>query len=378
MREKKVFAILLAMKLTEIFLQNFRNFSELKLDLGEEVNIFLGRNAQGKTNILESVQFTSLLRSRAARLGELMKWGSELTFIKINFLRADVSQELTVELNAEKKSRRLFVNGNATRSKSFVGRLNAVMFSPEDLFMFKGAPAGRRQFLDNEISQASPNYFENLASYNRLVIQRNNLLKKIREGTARKSSLDMWTEQIANYSAKITAERLTSIKNLNESAELVHKNISAQNEKLSIEYEIIGARENFDDLTDFYKKNFSARVNLDIERGTTTFGPHHDDLKFFVDGRELKLFGSQGQLRTTALSLKLAELELLKNSVGEYPVLLLDDVMSELDAERREQLLTFLSQKKIQTLITATEKKYFPAKNFGKVFEVCAGIVKEI
>ena len=378
MRRKKVFDILSAMKLTEIFLQNFRNFSELKLDLGDEVNIFLGRNAQGKTNILESVQFTSLLRSRAARLSELMKWGSKLTFVKINFRRADVSQELTVELNAEKKSRRLLVNGNAARSKNFVGRLNAVMFSPEDLFMFKGSPAGRRQFLDSEISQASPNYFENLASYNRLVIQRNNLLKKIREGTARKSNLEMWTEQIANYAAKITAERLTSVENLNESAELVHKNISAQNESLSIEYEIVGAENNFDDLLNFYKKNFSARVNFDIERGTTTFGPHHDDLKFFVDGKELKLFGSQGQLRTTALSLKLAELELLKNSVGEYPVLLLDDVMSELDAERREQLLTFLSHKKIQTLITATEKKYFPAKNFGKVFEVCAGNVKEI
>ena len=388
MHEKKVFDILQFMNVTEIFLKDFRNFSELRLNLIDEVNIFLGRNAQGKTNILESVQFTSLLKSRASRLGELIKWGQVESFVKINFLRADVSQELAVELSAEKKSRRLFVNGNAAQSRNFVGRLNTVMFSPEDLFMFKGSPAGRRQFIDSQISQASPNYFENLTSYNRLVTQRNNLLKKIREGTARKSDLAMWNEPLAKFAASITAERLIAIDKLNNIANDVHKNISAQTENLSVTYELNGLdfdlNKNFYDTTfkqnfaECYIKNFSARTNADIERGTTTLGPHHDDLKFFVDERELKLYGSQGQLRTTALSLKLSELELLKSAVGEYPVLLLDDVMSELDEERREQLLTFLTQKKIQTLITATESKYFPAQNFGKNFIVNAGTVREL
>ena len=388
LRKKKVFAILLFMNITEIFLKDFRNFSELKLNLSDEVNIFLGRNAQGKTNILESVQFTSQLRSRAAKLGELIKLGQVESFVKVNFLRADVSQELAVELSAEKKSRRFFVNGNATRSKSFIGRLNTVMFSPEDLFMFKGAPAVRRQFLDNEISQASPAYFENLSSYNRLVTQRNNLLKKIREGTARKSNLAMWNEPLAEFAAAITTKRLISIDNLNTVANAIHRNISAQTENLIVKYEISGLdfdiEKNFYDATFkqklfyWYGKNIVARTNADIERGTTTFGPHHDDLKFFIDDRELKLFGSQGQFRTTALSLKLSELEILKKAADEYPVLLLDDVMSELDAERREQLLKFLTQKKIQTLITATESKYFPSQNFGKIYTVNAGIVREI
>ena len=374
------------MNVTEIFLKDFRNFSELKLSLSDEINIFLGRNAQGKTNILESVQFASLLKSRAARLGELIRWGQVESFVKINFRKADVSQDLAVELNAEKKSRRLFVNGNASRSKNFVGRLNTVMFSPEDLFMFKSSPAGRRQFLDSEISQASPNYFENLSSYNRLVTQRNNLLKKIREGTARSSNLAMWNEPLAKFAASITARRLIAVDNLNTVANAVHKNISAQTETLSVNYELGGldfdlGKKFYDEtfknnLADWYMKNFSAGTNSDIERGTTTLGPHHDDLKFFVDGMELKLYGSQGQLRTTALSLKLSELELLRRAVGEYPVLLLDDVMSELDAERREQLLTFLTQKKIQTLITATESKYFPAQNFGTMFEVKAGRIE--
>jgi len=382
----KVFDILPFMNVTEIFLKDFRNFSELKLNLSDEVNIFLGRNAQGKTNILESVQFASLLKSRAARLGELIKWGQIESFVKVNFKKADVSQDVAVELNAEKKSRRLLVNGNAERSKNFVGRLNTVMFSPEDLFMFKSSPASRRQFLDGEISQASPNYFENLASYNRLVTQRNNLLKKIREGTARTSNLAMWNEPLAKFAAAITSRRLIAVDCLNTVANSVHKKISAQNENLAVTYEICGLnfdfgksfyKENFKkNLADWYMKNFSARTNTDIERGTTTLGPHHDDLKFFVDGNELKLFGSQGQLRTTALALKLSELELLKSAFGEYPVLLLDDVMSELDAERREQLLTFLLQKKIQTLITATESKYFPAPKFGTMFEVKAGRIE--
>lgn len=372
------------MRVTEIFLKDYRNFDELKLDLSEGINIFLGRNAQGKTNILESVYFASVLRSRAAKLTDLISWDEDAAFVKIGFRKAEVSQEVAVELSARKRSRRLFVNGEMVRSKSFVGRLNSVIFSPEDLFMFRGSPAGRRQFLNAEISQASPVYYENLVVYNHIINQRNVLLKKIREGRARKSSLETWNEQFAKYCARITAERLIAVDTLNDFARIIYKNISAQNERFSIQYEIKGlnfdiTQENFyaeefkHFLFDWYKKIIAVKSQRDIERGNSGFGPHHDDLKFFINDRELKLYGSQGQLRTAALSLKLSELEFLKSARGEYPVLLLDDVMSELDANRREQLLNFLKLKKIQTIITATEKKYFPEENFGKIFEVIAG-----
>ena len=375
------------MRIKKILLSNFRNISNLDLNVSDGINIFLGNNAQGKTNILESIYFSSVLRYRAAKVTDLITWDNVAAFVKIFFDKAGVSQDVGVEMSAETKGRRLFVNGEPVRVKGFIGRLNSVLFSPEDLFIFKGAPAERRKFLDAEISQASPVYYENLSLYNKIIAQRNNLLKKIREGFARRDNLDTWNLQLAKYAAQITRERLIAVDTLNDFAKVVCENISAQNENFSVTYDFKEkdfdvSRENFysEDFTKklcawYEKKIFEISVR-DIERGVTTWGPHLDDLKFFINGRELKLYGSQGQLRTAALSLKLSELEFLKHATGEYPVLLLDDVMSELDAERREQLLIFLKRKEIQTLITATEKKYFPARNFGKIFEVCAGTVK--
>ena len=374
------------MHVTEIFLKDYRNFEELKLDLSEGVNIFLGRNAQGKTNILESVYFASVLRSRAVKFTDLISWGGNAAFIKIGFHKADVSQEVAVELSAGKRSRVLFVNGETVRSKSFVGRLNSVIFSPEDLFMFRGSPAGRRQFLNAEISQASPIYYENLVIYNHIINQRNVLLKKIREGQAHRASLEMWNEQFAKYAARITAQRLIAVDMLNDFSRIIYENIASYNENFSMRYalkyldfDIMKGNFYSEDfkhtLFVWYKKIIEEKSQRDIERGNSGFGPHHDDLKFFINDREIKLYGSQGQMRTAALSLKLSELEFLKSARGEYPVLLLDDVMSELDANRREQLLKFLKLKKIQTIITATEKKYFPDETFGKIFEVKAGNV---
>ena len=374
------------MYITEIFLKDYRNIFELRLDLSDGINIFLGRNAQGKTNILEAIYFSSVLRARTSRIQELVRRGGAQAFVKINFSRADVSQDLSLEIPAEKRSRKLFLNGSMARSKEFIGRLNSVMFSPEDLFMLKSAPLKRRQFLDGEISQASPSYYEMLTTYNRIVYQRNRLLKQIRERSARRVNLEMWNEQLARYATQILLYRLIAVDRLNEVAQEIHKKISARNEKLLIEYKLNKVALDIPtdnlrsdafkkDLFFWYKKNLHARIENDIARGTTSFGPHLDDLNFFVDEMELKTYGSQGQLRTAALSLKLSELELLRTAAGEYPVLLLDDVMSELDAARREQLLTFLKLKKIQTIITATERKYFPEQNFGRIFFVNAGKV---
>lgn len=385
------------MNISELILKDFRNFSELNLKPDSAINIFLGRNAQGKTNILEAIHFISLGRSRASKYSELIRRGESSATIRVKFSKADVSHESAAELSAEKKSRRFLFDGNAIRFRDLVGKLNSVMFSPEDLFMFKNSPGVRRKFLDGEIVQASPVYYSNLATYNRLVEQKNNLLKKIREGFAAPDNLDLWNEQLAEMCSKVVVKRVQTVLKMSAPANSAQQNISGGKEILSVRYEVNGLNEYereelknilptdkiFDfegvtkNLAEFYKKVFRERKFSDIKRGSTSLGAHTDDLKFFLNDEELKIYGSQGQLRTAALALKLSELQFLKSETGEYPILLLDDVMSELDRERREQLLIFLRREKIQTLIAATEKTYFPEESFGKIFHVRAGQIEE-
>ncbi len=385
------------MRIDEIFFQDFRNLAELKLKPDAAINIFLGRNAQGKTNILEAIHFASIGRSRASKDVELIRWGQPAALIRIKFFKAEVSHELAIEISAEKRRRRVLLDGGAIRFRGIIGKLNSVMFSPEDLFVFKNSPGVRRKFLDGEISQASPIYFADLLTYNRLIDQRNNLLKKIREGLASPSNLDLWNEQLAQTAAQIVLKRLESVDKLNFLANEMQREISAHSENLAVAYDMHGLQD-FDEaalknigadfgaqvfdferlkknLASWYHETFKARNFSDIKRGSTSLGPHIDDLQFFINGRELRLFGSQGQMRTAALALKLSELKFLESETGEYPVLLLDDVMSELDAERRGQLLNFLRREKIQTLITAAEEAYFPARDFGKFFKLHSGLV---
>ena len=371
------------MKIFKIRLNDFRNFKALDLNLSETINIFLGRNAQGKTNILESINFASLGTARISKDTELVRWQQPTALIKIEFIKADVSHEVAVEIPADRRRRRILLDGNSIKMRDFIGKLNSVMFSPEDLFMFRNSPLTRRKFLNIIIAQASPIYFSELTTYNRLIEQRNNLLKKIREGQAAPSNLELWNEQLANAAAQITVKRIKAVENLKVLADDMQREISAQSENLSLAYDIhnlneVDSPQNFtvENLQSWYHEIFKSRNSIDIKRGSTSFGPHLDDLNFFINGKELRLYGSQGQLRTTALALKLSEIQMLKNAVGEYPILLLDDVMSELDAERRKKLLEFLLSKKIQTLITATEKAYFPTQVFGKIFHIDNGTLK--
>ena len=215
-----------------------------------------------------------------------------------------------------------------------------------------------------------------LLKYNRLVEIRNALLKKIRDNSAHVDELDLWDEQLAEYATRVASKRLTVVKKLNALANRLQQKISAHTETLSIVYDMRGLGAT-NILAEEFLKQLRARRFKDIQRGSTGMGAHLDDLKFFLNGRELKLFGSQGQLRTVALALKLSELEFLRAETGEYPLLLLDDVMSELDASRRESLLEFLSRQQIQTLITATDRAYFPTRPFGKIFLIRAGRLTE-
>lgn len=359
------------MHAAEIVLKDWRNFAAESFSPDDAANIFLGRNAQGKTNILEAINFASLGRSRAGKDAELIRWGQSVALVRIKYVKAGVSHELAIEISAERRRRVLF-DANPIRPREIFGKLNSVLFSPEDLFMFKGAPPMRRRFLDGEISQASPVYFADLSRHNRLVEQRNRLLKKIRDGSARAEELDLWDEQLAAAADKVIRKRLAAVDKLNLLANLMQRRISAHEENLSVVYDLRGLDSQHDIAANFLR-TLRARRFEDIRRGSTSIGAHLDDLKFFVNGRELKLFGSQGQMRTAALALKLSELQFLKSETGEYPLLLLDDVMSELDSTRRELLLEFLRRERIQTLITATDRAYFPTRPFGKIFFVEAG-----
>ena len=359
------------MNAIEISLKNWRNLAAVDFNPNAAVNIFLGRNAQGKTNILEAINFASLLRSRAGKESDLIRWGEVAAILRIKYVKASVTHELAIEISTE-RPRRILLDANPIRPRELIGKLNSVLFSPEDLFMFKGSPTVRRKFLDAQISQASPVYFMELLKYNRLVELRNALLKRIRDGSAQPEELDLWDEQLATAAEKIILKRLTSVNKLNFLANFMQQKISAHEENLSVVYDLRGLTSQ-QDLAENFLHLLRERRFDDIRRGLTSRGPHLDDLKFFVNGRELKLFGSQGQLRTAALALKLSELQFLKSETGEYPLLLLDDVMSELDSTRRELLLEFLRHERIQTLITATDRAYFPPRPFGKIFSVKAG-----
>lgn len=367
------------MKVNNLKLIGYRNYKELQLDFGENINIFIGKNAQGKTNILESVCYASCGSSyRSNNDSELIMWNKDGSLIEIGFQRLGVDNNLSFRLQRG-KTRQIFYNGVRIKHKDLIGVLNVVLFSPEDLFLIKGAPANRRRFLDMEISQASPAYFNDLSKYNRLLLQRNSQLKAIREKHIKKSMLEMWDQQLVDYASRIFKKRLEAIKKFNMLANLMQRRISGNEESLSINYQVKGNELPVDKLEERYKMWYNNVLcdltDEDIFRGSTSVGPHRDDISISVNGIDLKSFGSQGQQRTGVLSLKLSELEFIRSETGEYPILLLDDVMSELDESRRSQLLSFINREHIQTIITATDEAYFPKGKGGKYYQVERGVV---
>ncbi len=365
------------MRVNRLALRNFRNYKELLLQFTHNINIFVGQNAQGKTNILEAVYLVALGRSHRTALDEeLIRLNEQAASVEIAFNRQDAANIIQLKI-IKNQNKEILINGHLVKARELIGNLNAVLFSPEDLWLVKGSPVNRRRFLDNEISQASPSYHYQLLQYNRIIFQRNTLLKKIREGKADRNLLDAWDGQMAKMAAAVMAKRLDVIKKLNMLANLMHRKITGNKENLTILYYQHGAAAGeVDPSSGWYQKKIEENRKNDIDRGSTGIGPHRDDLVLTVNGVNLRIYGSQGQQRTGILALKLAELEFIKSETGEYPVLLLDDVMSELDAVRREHLLTFIKDR-IQTLITATDKQYFPGQLAVKWYNVENGSVTE-
>ncbi|MBP2626760.1 MAG: replication and repair protein recF [Firmicutes bacterium] len=365
------------MIVNKIILRNFRNYINLTLTFTHSINIFIGENAQGKTNILEAIYYAAIGHShRTNNDAELIRWQQDSASLSIFFSRFNIENSLLFKFSTNQK-KEIMANSHTIKPRELVGLLNVVLFSPEDLMLIKGMPNMRRRFLDIEISQVSPTYYQQLLKYNRIVSQRNTLLKKIREHKEKPEMLDAWDEQLAIIGSQIVKKRQNAIKKLAMLANLMHRKITDNKENLTVIYHKHGIDEkNSENLTEEYSRKLVESRQNDIWRGSTSIGPHRDDLILSVNGINLRTFGSQGQQRTGVLALKLAELEFIKSETGEYPILLLDDVMSELDASRREHLIAFI-QDRIQTFITATEEKYFPDNKFGEFHQVVNGTIME-
>ena len=371
------------MQITELTLRSYRSYETLHLAFDPGVQIFLGANAQGKTNIIEALYYAAFGRShRTSSDAELIRVGADGAHIGLSFRRHDVPGELSFTF-ARGARRRITYAGESLRQRDIVGLLPMVLFSPEDLFLVKGAPALRRRYLDAELSQASPAYYGELLRYTRILKQRNAVLKDIRERLAAPDDLPPWDAQLAKSAAYIVTRRIAAVAQLGALSARVQA-VLAAGEELALAYEIAGAgAKDFaeDDMTEalhvWYNKMLCEGRARDIARAATGVGPHLDDLVLRVGGMSLRSYGSQGQQRTGALALKLAELFYLQENIGEAPILLLDDVMSELDADRRRALLDFIRHEHIQTFITATDAAYFPAERMGTYRYVEAGTVRD-
>ena len=345
------------MYLEKLKLKNFRNYENLEITFANQVNVFLGQNAQGKTNMMESIYVLAMAKShRTSNDKDLIFWEEE--YAKIEGRVQRTNSTIPLELVISKKGKKAKCNHIEQQKLSqYIGNMNVVMFAPEDLNLVKGSPQVRRRFIDMEIGQVSAVYLHDISQYQKILQQRNHYLKQMQKSkNVDWTMLDILTEQFIEKGARIITKRLEFIRKLQQWAAPIHSNISRGLEKLEIEYK---STIDVSDATDMSKmiNEFEAKYEKlkekEVDRGSTLFGPHRDDLLFFVNGKDVQNFGSQGQQRTTALSIKLAEIELIHEEIGEYPILLLDDVLSELDDYRQTHLLNTI-QGKVQTFVTTT------------------------
>ncbi len=353
------------MYITNIKLTNFRNYKEQQIILNPNLNIFYGDNAQGKTNIIESIFLCSIGKSfRTSKDKELIKFNEEISSIFLEYEKSDRNGSIKVEINDKKN---ILVNGIKIKKLSeLLGNLNIVIFTPDDIQILKEGPQKRRRFLDVMISQLRPSYLHYLNLYNKTLEQRNNYLKQIKLENKSEEMLEIWDEKLAEYGEKIFIYRNEFIEKIKQKINIIHKNITSEKEELKIEYESnCSNKEN-------YLKLLKARRKLDIIKGFTTKGIHRDDFMIYINNELVNIYGSQGQNRTVVLSLKIAEMQVIYDEIGEYPILLLDDFMSELDEKRRKNFLEYIEN--TQVIITCTDKIENLDRDY-KLFQVKNGII---
>lgn len=359
------------MYLKSIELNQFRNYEYLNLKLDHGTNILYGDNAQGKTNILEAISVSGTSKShKGSKDKEMIRFGHEDAHIKAIVSKKNIECQIDVHIK-KSKAKGIAINKVPLKKASeLFGYLNIVFFSPEDLYMIKKGPSERRKFLDMELCQLDKIYLSDLAKYNKILNQRNKILKNLSFRPEFMDTLSVWDEQLLAYGTRIIQRRKSFVRELNGIVLDIHHKISGNKEKLVIEYEPNADDANFPEV-------LARAKEKDLRYCQTSVGPHRDDMIFTVSGVDIRKFGSQGQQRTAALSVKLAEIEIVKKHIHETPVLLLDDVLSELDSQRQNDLLNSIHD--IQTVITCTGLDEFVKNCFSinKIFYVSGGKVTE-
>ncbi len=349
------------MYIKNLKLKDFRNYESLDLNFNDSINIFYGDNAQGKTNILEAIFLCASGRShRTSKDQDLIKYGSDNFYIRTEIEKNNTDTRVEIFFSNEKKKRIRINDIGIKKMVDLIGNVNAVLFSPEDLMIIKEGPSERRRFVDITLSQLRPTYFYELQQYNKVLFQRNSLLKEIQKKRFLLDTLEVWDEKLIEIGSSLILSRQKFIDKLNVLIENNHGKLTADTEKLFIRYVSSFYIKNYGDTIEIkenFKKDLKTVRNKELLRGISMIGPQRDDYEINLNSMNIRTFGSQGQQRTAILSIKLSEIEIMKEETGEYPILLLDDVMSELDYKRQEFLIERL--KNVQTFITCTDKEFF-------------------
>ncbi|QQE78958.1 DNA replication/repair protein RecF [Alicyclobacillus sp. SO9] len=368
------------MHITAIRLHHFRNYTDESLELNPHVNILLGDNAQGKTNVLEAIYLLAVGKShRTAKDQDLIHWGEQYSSVEAAIERRGRKQTMAVHLG--NKGKRALLNGiTQTKMTDFVGHFQVVLFAPEDLYLVKGGPAQRRRFIDMELGQIQVKYLYHLSQYHRVLQQRNSMLKLPNPDL---ELVDVLNTQLAEHGAQVMYRRRAFVTDLGEFAQGVYHSISSGKEAFSLSYScsVPGVRwevsQSVEELEALFNQALIDKQSTDLNQGYTGIGPHRDDLVFKLDNQPVQSFASQGQQRTIALSLRLAEIDFIHREVQEYPVLLLDDVLSELDDERQRNLVLSMREK-VQTIITTTSLYHLQSQldNDAHLLRVRSGIIE--
>lgn len=350
-------------------LKDYRNYDSLNIEFSSGINILYGENAQGKTNILEAIYLCGTTKShRGSKDKEIIRFGHDEAHVRAIIEKKQIPHRIDLHLKMT-KSKGVAIDGIPIKKQSeLFGMLNLVFFSPEDLYIIKNGPAERRRFIDMELCQLDKIYMSNLSNYNKVLQQRNNLLKQITGDRSLADTLQIWDAKLIEYGRSIIEAREKFIYKLNELVGDIHKKLTGGIEHLRLSYEPNVKALDFEDAL---KKSYEKDIILKM----TNVGPHRDDLNFLLGNIDIRKFGSQGQQRTAALSCKLAEIDLVKSIINDNPVLLLDDVLSELDRQRQNYLLGSIGQ--LQTIITCTGLEEFVNHRFeyDKIFHVVNGKV---
>lgn len=363
------------MYIKKLAIKNYRNYSDLSISLSKNVNVFTGDNAQGKTNILESIYYCSLGRShRTSKDKELIKWNEGYGEIVLDVARERLDKKIDIKFSREGK-KSITINSIRLRKISeLIGVFNAVIFSPEDLKVVKESASFRRKFLDIELSKLKPKYYTTLVSYNKVLSERNTVLKTYNDNL--EEILEIYDRQLAKLGSIIVKQRILYLQKLQQYGEKIHSDITKNKEKINFRY--ISDLKSYSSLESDLYELISKNRSRDINKRITSKGPHRDDFLIDINGVDTRVYGSQGQQRTAILTIKFASLEIIKEFIGEYPVLLLDDVLSELDVNRQSFILNSL--KNVQTIITCTGMETIRnyLKDDFKLFMVKEGSIEKI